>query len=234
MEPQPQTWYEKGCKAEENGQPGLALECYQKFLAAYERGAFSGDDELAVGTYINAGVLLSEQGQDQEACRYHDRAIELKPDFAIAWLNRSIAYTGLGLFDKALTDAFKAIALDPEYIDSQRMLAQIYIYGYRDFAAALKQLEKVSELDVNCGEAYFLRGEALLGLGQTEQALCNFRDALVMGLPTRDLELEAREHCRRLAPEYYQTWDETVAELDPLSSTERRPYDMVSAFLGRI
>ena len=54
------------------------------------------------------------KGEDKLAVADYDKAVELKPDDAIAFLNRGKAHYNLKAFDKAGADYDKAIELDPK------------------------------------------------------------------------------------------------------------------------
>jgi tetratricopeptide (TPR) repeat protein len=57
--------------------------------------------------YNSRGLAYFRKGQHADAIRDFDKAIESNPKYAKAYLNRAIAYQGLGLTDKAKTDRLK-------------------------------------------------------------------------------------------------------------------------------
>src|SRR2546423_42904 len=61
------------------------------------------------------GNALHGQGQSADAVESHRKAIELKPDFALAYCNLGIALHGQGKFADAENACRKAIQLKPDY-----------------------------------------------------------------------------------------------------------------------
>ncbi|WGK69514.1 hypothetical protein P0082_01240 [Candidatus Haliotispira prima] len=234
MEDQPQTWFERGCEANQNDEPELALGYYLKFLKAYEKGLDPKYDESAGYAYTNIGKLFYDQNRHSEACRYLNLAIKLMPNYALARYNKSLAYYGLGSFEEVLESAAEAINLDPQYIDPHLISARVHIYIHRDFPAGMKHLAKALELDISCGEAYYLRGEALYASGKLDPAFRDFRDAMLLGLPTLRLSGKAWDYARRLSEDYYRIWNETVMKMNALPEEKRRPYDVVFIFFDCI
>ena len=53
-----------------------------------------------------------------EAIKHYTYAIELKPDFAIAYNNRGITYRDKGEIKRAIDDFNKAIELQSDYADA--------------------------------------------------------------------------------------------------------------------
>ena len=49
----------------------------------------------------------------QEALRDFDKAIELKPDYTLAYNNRGVTYFKMKRYDEALRDFERSLALDP-------------------------------------------------------------------------------------------------------------------------
>jgi len=64
---------------------------------------------------LNQGVVLLEEGQYDRAIAYFNKAIEINPKYAVAYLNRGSAYDGKGQYDKAISDFNKAIEINPRF-----------------------------------------------------------------------------------------------------------------------
>ena len=58
-------------------------------------------------------------GKFEEAIRYLDEAIELDPNYAIAWNNRGYALDNLGKFEEGIYCYDKALELDPNLTVAQ-------------------------------------------------------------------------------------------------------------------
>ncbi len=64
--------------------------------------------------YMERGETKSELGDFDGAIVDYDKAIELKPKYAIAYHNRGLAKEALGQHDAAKVDFEKAKEIDPE------------------------------------------------------------------------------------------------------------------------
>ena len=58
------------------------------------------------------GVSYDELGQYQTAIADYTKAIQLDPDYALAYNNRGVAYRNLGQYASADADETKACSLD--------------------------------------------------------------------------------------------------------------------------
>ena len=64
------------------------------------------------------GISCTERGEQDKAIQHFNKAIELKPDFAIAYSNSGVTYLRKGEFDKAIQNFDKAIQLKPDYANA--------------------------------------------------------------------------------------------------------------------
>ena len=64
--------------------------------------------------HLNKGNAYCDQGEFDEAIQEFTKAIELDPEYALAYNNRGVAYDEKGEYDKAIADCNKAIELNPE------------------------------------------------------------------------------------------------------------------------
>ena len=71
----------------------------------------------AEGHYVQAHNLHKE-GRYDEAIEEYNKAIELNPNYAIAYARRGQAYFKLEKFDLAIPDLAKALELDPNLAKS--------------------------------------------------------------------------------------------------------------------
>src|SRR5690349_12130840 len=63
-------------------------------------------------SYYDQGYEKEGAKKFKEAIKLFDKAIALKPDFAMAWLDRGNCKSSLGLFKEALADYDQAVKLD--------------------------------------------------------------------------------------------------------------------------
>jgi tetratricopeptide (TPR) repeat protein len=71
--------------------------------------------QTAANTYNTQGARDRQRGDFQAAIADFTKAIELKPDYAVAYSNRAGAKRALKDFDGAIADCTKAIELQPDY-----------------------------------------------------------------------------------------------------------------------
>ncbi|KKL71137.1 hypothetical protein LCGC14_2097910, partial [marine sediment metagenome] len=69
----------------------------------------SGD---SAENHFNQGVANYEAGNLEQALADYTKALELDPDFVLAYHNRGLAYANLGDLEQAIADYTKALELD--------------------------------------------------------------------------------------------------------------------------
>lgn len=92
------------------------------------------------------GNKLYKLKQYRQALPFYSEAIQLQPDVAAYYGNRSACYMMLGQFKEALEDARKAVSIDPKFVKGYIRMVKCFI-ALGDFAAANSNLLKVKELD---------------------------------------------------------------------------------------
>ena len=86
--------------------------------------------------------LLREQGRYDEALSAFDRAVEINPQYAMAWNNRGTTLASLGRYDEAILAYDRAIELNPQDPDS-----------WYNKGVALNLLNRTVEADVALARA---------------------------------------------------------------------------------
>jgi tetratricopeptide (TPR) repeat protein len=118
------------------------------------------------------GLDRLAKGDINGAVTYYTKAIAADPSYPYSYINRSWAYNLLGRYSEAVTDATKAITLNPP----------MYLaYAYNNRAWALCSLGRFSEAVSDCNRAiaidpglvyaYNNRGWALCGLERYSEAI---------------------------------------------------------------
>ena len=131
---------------------GEIAEAIEKWRSI-ARVAVETDKQLAARAWYSVGYLLwdgqtekSKAESAQEAISAYDKAIELKPDFHAAYVNRGVAKRRLGLLDEAIANYDKAIELKPD---------DYVAYNNRCFAKGAK--DSFEEAIADCNKAATLR-----------------------------------------------------------------------------
>ena len=75
---------------------------------------FSGEAEQDAREYCDRGLAYAENGHHDRAIANFTMAIEIKPDYALAYGLRAVSYNKKGDHDRAIADFTKAIELDPD------------------------------------------------------------------------------------------------------------------------
>ena len=129
---------------------------------------------------FNSGLRQYEEGDLDKALADYNKAIELNPTFADAYLNRGNVYYDQSELDKALTDYNKSIELNPEEPLAYRNRGQVYHQQNERFQA-VADYNKAIELDPLTGVVYYLRGIAFHQIGDTAKADVDFTKAKELG-----------------------------------------------------
>jgi tetratricopeptide (TPR) repeat protein/competence protein ComGC len=69
--------------------------------------------QLAAADYFERGSAFATAGNYKAAASAYDNAIIMEPEYAKAYINRSILFVQLGAYDRAANDLKMAAALDP-------------------------------------------------------------------------------------------------------------------------
>ena len=120
--------------------------------------------------YFNRATDLYFKGEYELALKSIEKAIELKPDYTDAWVNKNVLLGDLGRHELALISIEKAIELKPDYTDAWSNKG-ITLGNLNRHELALKAFEKVIELEPGNSKAWDNKSYALHSLGRHELAL---------------------------------------------------------------
>jgi TolB-like protein len=117
---------------------------------------------------------------------YFHQAIELDPNYALAYVGLSVAYRSFSLsFDRPATEgmskakdaAQKAVDIDDNLAEAHAALGFAIFWYDWDFNAAEAQLKRALELNPNSGDAHWAYGAILSTLGRHTEALAEIKRA---------------------------------------------------------
>ena len=146
---------------------------------------------------FNRGVAYYKKGDYARAIVDYTKAIQLKPDYAIAYNNRGVAYHLKEEYEAAIADYTKAIDLNPNYAIAYNNRGRAY--GVKDkvdrstnrpnspsaklaVIRAIKDYNPAIGLNPELAPAYYNRGEAWLHLKEWDKARADLTTARNMGV----------------------------------------------------
>mgnify|MGYP001806441954 CR=1 FL=1 len=112
-----------------------------------------------------------------EKIKLYSKAIELNPEFAMAFHDRGSAFFNSGQYDKAIKDYNKAIELNPEFalVFYNRGLS---FFDLGQYDKAIKDYGKAIEMNPKNALAFHDRGSSFLNLGQYDKAIKDYGKAI--------------------------------------------------------
>ena len=122
----------------------------------------------------------------RKAVSYFDEAIRLDPDYALAYAERSEAWSLIGdlagqratAWPKAKSDAEKAVAIAPALAEAHAALGWVRFFVDWKFAEGLSELERAKELSPANPTANDLLARVIVYLGQVDEAERHARHAV--------------------------------------------------------
>ena len=122
-----------------------------------------------VAQHARAGLAAQQQGRLPEAIAEFQKASELAPDFAPAFVNLGAAYIQNHQIEQAIVPLRKSLQLNPALLGAHQMLGYALLtQGY--FEEAIPHLEQAHALD--------LLGTAQLKAGRLSEAVTSLQAAL--------------------------------------------------------
>ncbi|MDK2907237.1 MAG: hypothetical protein PWQ66_1198, partial [Petrotoga sp.] len=123
------------------------------------------------------GVEFGKLERHKEAIEAFDKAIEINPQFAEAWINKGVDLAELERYEEALKAFDKAIEIKPQY--AQAWFKKGFALGeLGKYEEALKAYEKAIEINPQDDVAWFAKGFALSKLARYEEVLKAFDKAI--------------------------------------------------------
>jgi type IV pilus assembly protein PilF len=155
----------------------------------------AGEDTLASQARNGMGVLFIHQGRLQEAIVELDQAISdlFNRDAYMAWGNLGWAYLELRNYPKAVDSLVRAVRLRRDFCVGHYRLGRAYL-AMREYPKAEQSFTAAVEADPRCEvfqDAWQLRGEARMNLGNREDARTDFERCVELQ-PKSDAGLACR------------------------------------------
>ena len=162
---------------------GESLPSIQKYNAPLEQATTPSLE--ALNTYGMALSTWDKKG-DRESLPYFKRAIELDPNFAMAYGAMATIFNNLGEQDLARENASKAYALKNRVTEAERISieARYHLYVTGDLEEAARVYEFAVENYPQSAGALNHLGSTYAELGRNEKAVDRLREAMLLD-PTR-------------------------------------------------
>jgi len=145
--------------------------------------------------HFDAGDVYYDQGMYAEAIEAYTRAVELKPDWALAHNNLGLTYEKTKAAEMAAREFTEAIRLDPQLAAAHYNLASVY-YDRRQFPEVIFSYRRALEIDPDLAEAHYNLGAAYYETKQYDRARTEAMAAQRLGFDASFL-LEAIESASR-------------------------------------
>jgi Tfp pilus assembly protein PilF len=142
----------------------------RRIAAVFHSG--DGDDRVARQVHAQALTQLAvhalRAGVDPKyASALLDRALEVEPRFARAWVNRGVVASRRGDLDEAVRATARAIELEPNHLRARINLSRYYLVLGKPEAAQL-HARRATVLAPESASAWALAAASARALGQPE------------------------------------------------------------------
>jgi serine/threonine-protein kinase len=142
----------------------------------------------AHNAYLQAHFHFLRRNADdyRKAISYFDRALELDPNYALAYAERAEAWTMIGdltgqrptAYPKARSDAERAVEIAPALAEAHAALGWVRFFGEWKFAEGLSELSRAKELSPTNPTANDLLARVIVYLGRIDEAERQAREAV--------------------------------------------------------
>ncbi len=131
--------------------------------------------ETAIHHFKADGCIIKRQWD--EAIAECDKALEMNHKFAMAYIDRGIAYVGKREYGRAIADFNKAIEINPRLPGFY--LSRGIVYSYKgEYDKAISDFDKTIDINPKGAMGYYSRGLAYQGKGEYDKAISDFDKAI--------------------------------------------------------
>ena len=201
-------------------------------------------EQMTAWDYNRRGIRSYDLGEYENAILSYEKAINLKPDYAIAYYNRGCVNTKLGESERAIADYSKAIELKPDLAEAYNNRGYTY-KKIGESEKAIADYSKAIELKPDLAEVYNNRGNAYDRLGESEKAIADYSKAIELkpdyanaynnrGVAYGDLggsEKAIADYSKaiELKPDYAEAYNNRGCTYDDLGESEKAIADYSKA-----
>ena len=152
--------------------------------------------------YFEQGNLCCDLGRYKEAIVSYDQALQIKPDYYLAWENRGFALQELGRYEEAIASYDQALQIKPDYYSGIWVNRGFSLENLGRYEEAIASYDQALQIKPDYYQACFNQGYALQKLGKHEKAIVSFDQVL------------------QIKPDYYQAWINRGNSLNDLGRKE--------------
>jgi tetratricopeptide (TPR) repeat protein len=127
--------------------------------------------------HSNRGEAYYYKHDFDHAISDFDQAIQLKPDYAVAYYDRGAAYILKGDSDRAIVDFNQAIQLKPDYAAAYCNRGTTYAFK-GDHDRAITDFNQAIQLEPDFAEVYYNRGFVYTLKGNPDRAIADYSHAI--------------------------------------------------------
>jgi len=121
-------------------------------------------------------LALQSQGKLDQAVSHYRQALQINPNFALAYNNLGLVFWSQGKLGEAISQYRRALQLDPNYAKAHNNLANaLFVQGKSD--EAISHYQQALKLEPNFGEVYYNLGRMLAMKDRYNEAIEHFRKA---------------------------------------------------------
>jgi TolB-like protein/Tfp pilus assembly protein PilF len=189
------------------------------------RRALEIDPELPDAHETLAGIKHYYDWEWIEAIEAYRRALALAPNLVEARFEYALLLSSLGRFEEAISEAKRAVHLDPLSYPANRALGDVY-YHARQYDRAIEQYQQMIELDLNKAESYWMMAATYAQSGKYEDAVrANSEAMTLMGTPPEKIAA-LDSACAAFGPRGFWMWK--LGRLE--GRYDRKPYSAAQYF----
>jgi len=127
--------------------------------------------------HYNLGIVLSEQGEAEQAIDHYRRAVDLRPDYAEAHYNLGRLLVEQGQLDDAIAHYERAAAINPADAEAQNNLG-VTLFGIGRADDAIAHYRKALEIRPHYAEASCNLANALIAKDDFDGAIARYKACL--------------------------------------------------------
>jgi len=190
---------------------------------------------LTAEVLTDKGVQEARQQKYDDAIISYDQALQIDPDYALAWYNRGLCLVFLGRNDEALTSLDKALLTtdlqNPDKNSEKYLAGQVWfnrgavLDNLGRYEESIASYDEALAIDMRDAAAWNNRGNSLVELGRYDEALASIDTALKITEQTTDpIHIIAQKnHERVLAEQKNATIPQQQIQSTPLPTESLQP-----------